>query len=656
VAAALGAQAAGAIEHGNLMIQIHKTQPFCERLRLPAALLTVILQKFPAARLASAAAEYAVESPATAVLKAAVASVAALGAVDSMVGASTVTSSPAYLIADVAVPANVSEGQPFKMDVTVAGVAVTFAKSWDVTNTLPPGITVQGASLVGNLWVVNDANAVKGVLTISGTPTATGSFNFTVEGWENTNRSGNVTGGATTINVVAPTGVAPSVSSQPASQTVDAGSSVTLKVAGAGSAPLSYQWQFNGTPIVGATASTYAMSSVQVGNAGTYTVVITNSAGSVTSQGATLTVNAVTVAPVFAVQPQSQTIAAGSTVVFSAAADAAPLPTYQWERNGAPIPGATSSTLVVNAATVADAGDYACVASNAGGSPTSHVATLTVSSTPDIGRLVNISCRAGVGTGGNILIVGFAVGGQGTSGSENLFVRASGPALVPFGVTGTLSDPELELFSGPSLLGISTGWGGASAISTAAASVGAFPWADTSSRDSALLQSFPVGPYTASVSGLSGDTGVALAEVYDDTPAGTYTPSKPRIVNISARVPVGTGGNVLIAGFVIGGSTSRTVLIRASGPALIPFKLTGTLADPLLQLFSGTTLLASNTAWGGDPQISAAAASVGAFTWNFGESNDSAILVTLPPGLYSAEVSGASGDTGIALVEVYEVP
>ena len=88
-----------------------------------------MLQKSPAARLASAAAGYVVESPATAVIKAAVASVAALGAVDSMAGASTVTSSPAYLIADVAVPANVSEGQPFKMDVTVAGVAVTFAKS-----------------------------------------------------------------------------------------------------------------------------------------------------------------------------------------------------------------------------------------------------------------------------------------------------------------------------------------------------------------------------------------------------------------------------------------------------------------------------------------------------------------------------------------------
>ena len=638
------------------MIQMFRLYSRFERLRLSAAFLAVLLQRSPAVRIAAASVEYAMESPAAALLKAAVASIAALGAIDSVAGASTVTSSPAYLIADVAVPANVSEGQFFKMDITVAGVAVTFAKSWDVTNTLPPGITVQGATLVGNLWVVSDATAVKGVLTISGIPTATGSFNFTVEGWENTNRSGNVTAGTTTINATAPSGAAPTISSQPASQTVNAGSGVTLKVAGSGTVPLSYQWQFNGAPIVGATGSTYSISSVQVGNAGDYTVVITNSAGSVTSHTATLTVNPVTAVPVFGVQPQSQTIAAGSTVVFNSAANAAPLPTYQWELNGAPISGATSPTLVVNGATAADAGDYDCVASNLGGNTTSNVAVLTVSSTPDIGRLVNISCRAGVGTGGNILIVGFAVGGQGTTGSESLFVRASGPALVPFGVTGTLSDPELELFSGSSLLGISTGWGGASPISAAAAAVGAFPWTNVSSRDSALLQNLSTGPYTASISGLSGDTGVALAEVYDDTPAGTYTPTKPRIVNISARVMVGTGGNVLIAGFVIGGSTSKTVLIRASGPALIPFGLTGTLPDPLLQLYSGATLLASNSAWGGDPQISAAAASVGAFTWNFGESNDSAILVTLPPGAYSAEISGANGDSGIALVEVYEVP
>ncbi len=119
---------------------------------------------------------------------------------------------------------------------------------------------------------------------------------------------------------------------------------------------------------------------------------------------------------------------------------------------------------------------------------------------------------------------------------------------------------------------------------------------------------------------------------------------------------MGTGGNILIAGFAIGGSTARTVLIRASGPALVPFGVTGTLPDPQLQLFSGSTVLESNSAWGGNAQISSTAAAVGAFGWGSPGSDDSAILITLPPGAYTAQVAGASGDTGVALVEVYEVP
>jgi len=626
-----------------------------ERIRAPIALMAVILLRTPAARIA-ATADYVLESPAAAVLKAAAASVAALGAIDSMAGASTPTTSPAYLLADIALPPSVAVGQSFKMDSTVAGVAVTFAKSWLVSNTLPPGITVQGATLVGNSWVIDDATAVSGILTISGVPTTTGSYPITVDAWEYTNRTGTETSGTTTITVTAPAGTAPTISSQPASQTIDAGSTVTFSVNASGYPTPSYQWQKDGAAVAGAIAASYTISSVQVGDAGTYAVVLTNSAGSTTSQGATLTVNPVILIPAFRVQPESQTIAVGSTVVFNSEANGAPAPTYQWEFNGAPISGATSSTLVINGATVADAGSYVCVASNSGGATTSSAAGLVVSSNPAIGRLVNISCRAEVGTGGNILIVGFVVGGQGTAGSESLLVRASGPALSSFGVAGTLPDPQLQLYSGPTVLGTNDGWGGSFPIYTAATAVGAFSWSNPSSHDSALLQLLPAGAYTANVSGQSGDTGVALAEVYDDTPAGAYTATKPRIVNISARVQVGTGGSILIAGFVIGGSTSKTVLIRASGPALVPFNVAGTLPDPMLQLYSGSTLVATNSAWGGNAQISATAASVGAFPWKFAASNDSAILVTLPPGAYSAQVSGSSGDTGIALVEVYEVP
>jgi sugar lactone lactonase YvrE len=276
-------------------------------------------------------------------------------------------------------------------------------------------------------------------------------------------------------------------------------------------------------------------------------------------------------------------------------------------------------------------------------------------------RLINLSCRAQVGTATNALITGFVIGGQGNSGSEPVLIRGSGPALVPFGVSGTLPDPELQLYStgsGGSLLSTNTSWSGAPAISSEAAAVGAFAWSNPSSHDVALIPNLGPGSYTANLFGESGDTGVALTEVYDATPAGTAGPSSPRLTNISARSHVGSGGSILIAGFVIAGATPKTVLIRASGPALVPFGLTGTLPDPELAVFGsapGSAALATNTGWGASPQIEIAAAWVGAFSWGSSATADSAILITLPPGAYTAEVSGASGDTGIALVEVYEV-
>jgi sugar lactone lactonase YvrE len=383
--------------------------------------------------------------------------------------------------------------------------------------------------------------------------------------------------------------------------------------------------------------------------------------GDIITKGSAAAVSS-TSAPVITGQPASQTIASGSTVVLKVGATGLPAPTYQWYFGGTALPaggavsGATGPTLVISGAQAANQGGYYCVVSNASGAVQSETALLTVAATANAGRLINISCRSQVGTGAAILIAGFAVGGSGTAGSEPLLVRASGPALIPLGVTGTLPDPRLQLFTGSTLLGADSGWGGSSLIAGTAASVGAFPWTNPSSADSALDESLSGGPYTAQVSGASGDTGVALVEVYDATPAGTYLPTSPRLVNISARTQVGTGANVLIAGFVVGGASSKTVLIRASGPALTPFGVNGVLPDPELKLYSGSTQLASDTAWGGDPEIASAAASVGAFAWTSATSTDSALLITLPPGGYTAQVSGASGDTGVALIEVYEVP
>jgi hypothetical protein len=368
-------------------------------------------------------------------------------------------------------------------------------------------------------------------------------------------------------------------------------------------------------------------------------------------------------APAAAGGPTGQAIRNTASVAQGGAATnrAATAITYQWFLNGVAIAGATDSTYVIHDATVADNGSYTCVVTDAAGSVVSSPASLNVVATPNPGRLVDISCRAQVGTGTSQLVAGYVVGGQGTSGTQPLLIRASGPALTPFGVGGALPDPELTLSSSTGVLATNGAWAGSAQIASTATAVGAFAWNAPSSHDSALLESLPAGTYTAQVTGASGDTGLALAEVYDATPAGAYAATAPRLINISARARVGSGSNILIAGFVIGGTTSKTVLVRASGPALAAFGLSGALPDPALQLYrsnaDGTsTLIGASTGWGGDPQLSAAAANVGAFSWGAAPTPDSAVLITLSPGAYTAEISGASGDTGLALVEVYDVP
>ena len=469
--------------------------------------------------------------------------------------------------------------------------------------------------------------------------------------------------------------VAPSIGVAPVSGSANLGANAVFWVLASGT-EIQYQWNFDGVPIPGATSPILQDVGVVAASAGTYTVTIKNLNGTVTSAGATLTVNNNSGNPIaFVGQPVSQTVASGSTVVFSASTglksgamtaraanvvQAGMVVTYQWFRNGVAIDGATDPILVLGNAVPGYDGQFTCLAVSSAGAVMSDAATLNVVASASPGRLVNLSCRVNVGTGGSQLIAGFVVGGQGTSGSESLLVRASGPALAQFGVPGVLADPQVQLNSSAGVVASNSAWGGAPAIAAAAASVGAFPWVAAASHDSALLEALAGGPYTVQISGSSGDTGVALAELYDATPESSLTAASPRLVNISARAQVGTGGNVLIAGFVIGGTTGKTVLVRGAGPSLGAFGIPGTLPDPLLQLYQGSgngssTLVASNAGWGGDAQIASTAASVGAFAWSAFGSADSALLVTLPPGAYTAELSGASGDSGIGLIEVYEV-
>jgi polygalacturonase len=182
--------------------------------------------------------------------------------------------------------------------------------------------------------------------------------------------------------VVAPSGtttvVAPAITTQPASQTATAGSSVTFSVAASGTAPLTYQWNVGGTAISGATSSLLRLTNVQSANAGSYTVTVTNPAGSVTSSAATLTVSTTATAPTLTTQPVSQTVTAGNSVTFTAVASGTAPLAYQWKFGGVAIPGATSASLTITNVKSANAGSYAVTVTNSVGSVTSGAATLTV--------------------------------------------------------------------------------------------------------------------------------------------------------------------------------------------------------------------------------------------------------------------------------------
>jgi hypothetical protein len=355
-------------------------------------------------------------------------------------------------------------------------------------------------------------------------------------------------------------------------------------------------------------------------------------------------------------QPTDEYAVVGGSATFSVTASGSSPISYQWYFNGTPIAGATGSSYTVTSVQASDSGQYSVTATNSNGTVTSIAGNLYISAGTSGARLINISTRALVGTGANIVIPGFVIGGSGT---ETLLIRADGPALAAFGVTGALASPTLVVTaqSTGATLATNTGWGtnsNAAQIASLAAQVGAFALA-SGSADCAVLVNLQPGAYTVQVSGVGGTTGVALAEIYEVSSTGTA-----RLINIATRAQVGTGGNILIPGFVIGGTGVEELLVRADGPSLTSFGVTGVLAQPSLTVTAQSTgqSIGSNTGWGTNAnpsQVASIAASVGAFAFASG-SADSALVVNLAPGAYTMQITGVDATTGVALAEVYEVP
>ena len=389
--------------------------------------------------------------------------------------------------------------------------------------------------------------------------------------------------------------------------------------------------------------------------AGRHALVITaeNSAGAAATQ-LDLFIMPRPGAPVFTQQPLSARARIGETVTLTAAVAAGTAPTYTWYFRGGEFCNTESPVLTLNKITAAYAGDYVCVAANAAGVARSAPATLTL----EFSGLVNLSARANVGINANVVIPGITI--RGTQ-PKTLLIRAAGPALTNFGITGALANPVVSIFTaaGDKILA-NDNWSEApdvAALRSAAVKQGAFALPENG-RDAAMLVTLPPGGYTVQVAGAGtggAALGLAIVEVYE-ADAGASS-----LVNLSCRARVGTGEDILIAGFNISGADAKRVLIRAVGPTLAALGITGPLVDPKLELIrqgvpAASATVATNDNWTAD--LAPIFASVGAFALPLG-SKDAALVVTLPPGSYTAQVSGVGTGTaaqGIAIVEVYELP
>ena len=370
-------------------------------------------------------------------------------------------------------------------------------------------------------------------------------------------------------------------------------------------------------------------------------------------------------------QPAPATAAVGSAASFSVTASGDGPLTYQWQLNGTAIAGATAATYSINSAQAADAGSYSVVVANAAGAVTSSAAVLTVSGAlSDIApnRFLAISTRCFVGQGSAVGVAGFIL-----NQPSVVLVRAGGPSLVNYGVSNTLQKPMLTLYDSNSQARLSDqGWknpptylngttvasdgsyGTSYDVAQVAMSVGAYGF--TTNDDSAMVVKLPAGLYTVQVQGADGGTGNALIEVFLYRTQGEAAAGN-RFAAISTRCHVGRGNSVAVVGLAI--QATSKVLIRAVGPTLGNLGVSNTLPKPQLVLYNASgQVIGSNTGWEDDAGLSDALGKAAAAVHDFAlvSPDDSAVLVVLPAGLYTAQIEDRNGATGNAIVEAYLIP
>jgi hypothetical protein len=286
-------------------------------------------------------------------------------------------------------------------------------------------------------------------------------------------------------------------------------------------------------------------------------------------------------------------------------------------------------------------GSFSSVSSNAQVSVNTTGVTATLDPnkpSPSAGQPLNIATRLAIQSGDNVLIAGFIVSGPSGS-SKKVLIRGLGPSLAHFGVPNTLPDPLLELHKPDGSIVSNDNWqqGDTSQIPSG--------FAPGDPRESAIVATLAPGNYSAVVKGAHGEIGVGIAELYD-----LDATSAAKLANISTRGFVNTNDDVMIGGFIVGGTEPAKILVRAIGPTLSDFGVQGALADPTLELHDTNGATIANDDWRETQE-----AEITATGLIPNKNQEPAILATLAPGSYTAVVRGKNNTTGIGLVEAYNL-
>jgi hypothetical protein len=439
------------------------------------------------------------------------------------------------------------------------------------------------------------------------------------------NVAGGVTSAAAHLTVL-PAPSAPIITIQPSSVTVPAGASINFGVSA--SQATAYAWRFNGIAIPGATSATLNLASVQVADGGTYSVVVSNTTGSVTSNDATLSISAADFSGTYfgsfgnnGQDGEFGVVVQGNGKVslmarFSGPSKAVIVSDISLQQDGSFAVGLPGSPLVRQTA----GGTHFYT-----GEVTGQLGASSVTLTAPGLNLSGVAPRSAAGS----------------AARERAGVYASLPIGQSTGEVYVLVGEAGECF----LLEL-----GATHIRSGTGGLG---------QDGGLHIVIDAGSATeATYAGTLNDhrfqgsvvTGNETVTL-DPAPAA---PGHQRLANLSSRGLAGAGDKTLIAGFVITGTDPKDVLIRAIGPALIPLGVAGTLANPKLKIVRGSAVVLENDDWGtSDSMLGATAARLGAFALPSG-SKDSAILAHLAPGAYTAQVDIGAQLPGVAIIEVYD--